>query len=195
MLKEIYAKVVYLANHPHAPFWLFMVAFVESSVFPIPPDVLLIPMVIINRDKAFHYAMLCTAGSVLGGILGYMIGYAGYDFVGQYIVSFYGLEHKFDVLKAWYAEYDIYIVAVAGFSPIPYKVFTIFSGLLQANIFSFIIASLLSRGARFFLIAWLLWRGGPSFKEWIEKNLYPITIAGSIVLILGIVLVKFLLRA
>jgi len=194
MLKQLYNWVLHMASHPRAELVLFAVAFAESSFFPIPPDALLIPMIIVNFDRAFRYALVCTIGSVLGGVFGYAIGAVAFDSVGQWAVNFYGMQESFDVLKGWYQEYDVYIVGVAGFSPIPYKVFTIFSGFMQANLASFIIASFISRGARFMLVAWLLWRGGPRFKTWIETNLYPLTMAAGIILIMGIVLVKFLMQ-
>lgn len=181
-----------MAAHPRAEWALFAVAFIESSFFPIPPDVLLIPMIIVKQKHAFRYAFICTAGSVIGGIFGYSIGLFAYDTIGQTAIAFYGLQESFDTLAEWYGSFDVYIVAVAGFSPIPYKVFTIFSGFMQADFVGFVLASILSRGARFFLIAWLLWRGGVSLKGWVETNLYPLTMAASIVLIFSIVLVKYI---
>jgi membrane protein YqaA with SNARE-associated domain len=194
MIKQLYHWVLQMASHPQAVWVLFFVSFAESSFFPIPPDALLIPMIIVNFDKAFWYAFVCTLGSVLGGIFGYIIGAFAYESVGQWAVNFYNMEDSFTVLQKWYHEYDVYIVGVAGFSPIPYKVFTIFSGFMEAHLPSFIMASAISRGARFFLIAWLLWRGGPRFKTWIETNLYPLTMAAGILLIMGIVLVKYILQ-
>lgn len=182
---------MHLAGHPHAQWYLFAVAFIESSVFPIPPDVLLIPMVIMNFDKAFRYAAICTLGSVLGGVFGYAIGYLFYDTLGVEILHFYGMEHKFESFRAWYDEFDVYIVAMAGVTPLPYKVVTIASGMLHANLISFVVASAISRAIRFFLITWLLWRGGPSLKNWIENNLYAITMAAGIGLILIVVLFKY----
>ena len=183
---------MHYAAHPKAELALFIVAFVESSFFPIPPDVLLIPMVIVNRARAFRYAIICTVGSVIGGVFGYSIGLFAFESIGQTAIAFYGLQEGFNTLSEWYADFDVYIVAVAGFSPIPYKVFTIFSGFMQANFSGFVLASILSRGARFFLISWLLWRGGTSLKGWVETNLYPLTMAASIVLIFSIVLVKYI---
>lgn len=194
MFKELYNKVLRLASHPKAELALFAVAFAESSFFPIPPDVLLIPMVLVRFDRAFRYATVCTVGSVLGGILGYFIGATFYGTVGSGIISFYNLQDGFAAFQGWYQLYDAYIVAVAGFSPIPYKIFTIASGMMGADLEKFIVASALSRGARFFLIAWLLWRGGAPFKQWVETNLYPLTMAASIVFILGIVTIKFLFK-
>tara|TARA_Y100000782_G_scaffold41136_1_gene45933 strand:- start:370601 stop:371185 length:585 start_codon:yes stop_codon:yes gene_type:complete len=192
MFRQLYNQVLHLAAHPRAELALFIVAFVESSFFPIPPDMMLIPMIIVNQKRAFRYAFICTAGSVIGGIFGYSIGLFAYDTIGKTAIAFYGLQESFNTLADWYSNFDVYIVAVAGFSPIPYKVFTLFSGFMQANFVGFVMASILSRGARFFLIAWLLWRGGVSLKGWVETNLYPLTMAASIVLIFTIVLVKYI---
>ena len=189
-LKALYDKTLAYAATPQAPYVLFCVAFLESSVFPIPPDVLLIPMVLARLEKAFFYAMLCTVGSVLGGIFGYAIGYFAFDTVAQPILDFYHAQAKFAQLQGWYEEYDIWIVAAAGFSPIPYKVFTVLTGVMQANFWQFVVASALSRGARFFLIAWLLWRGGSSFKGWIERNFYPLTMWSVVVLLILVVMIK-----
>ena len=191
MLKQLYSYVMSLASHPKAEMVLFIVAFVESSFFPIPPDVILIPMIVVNFDRAFRYAFICTLGSVIGGVAGYGIGYFLFDSVGEDIIKFYGVEKHFETFREWYAEFDVYIVAVAGVTPLPYKVVTIASGILQANFASFLIASALSRGVRFYLVAWLLWRGGPSLKGWIERKLYPLTMAAGIVFILAVVMIKF----
>ena len=192
-MKSLYHKVLYYASRPEAPCALFVVAFIESSIFPIPPDVLLIPMVLVAFEKAFRYAAICTIGSVLGGIFGYILGYYGFETFGQPIIDFYGAQAKFEMLQGFYNEYDVFIVGAAGFSPIPYKIFTLLSGFMQASLPQFIVASALSRGARFFLIAWLLWRGGPRFKGWIEQNFYPLTMFGTIVIVMLLVLVKVLL--
>ena len=193
MLKQLYDSVLKLASHPKAEMWLFLVAFAESSFFPVPPDVLLIPMVIVNFDKAFRYALVCTVGSVLGGIFGYAIGAMFYGTAGEAIIAFYNLGEYFTKFQGWYKAYDAVIIGIAGFSPIPYKIFTIASGMMDVNLFNFIVASALSRGARFFIIAWLLWRGGVKFKSWIEDNFYPLTMAAAVILVLLIVIVKFIL--
>lgn len=193
MIRSLYNTTLKYAEHPKAEWVLFAVAFMESSFFPIPPDVLLMPMVLACLDKAFRYATICTLGSVLGGIAGYLIGYFFHDTVGMGIVEFYNAEAKFDKLKTWYDAYDVYIVALAGVSPIPYKVFTILSGMLQANFVGFVTASALSRGLRFFLIATLLWKGGAKFKNWIERNLYPLTFVVGFMLVGLIVLFKVVL--
>ncbi len=181
-MKKLYHKVLECAARPEAPYVLFIIAFLESSVFPIPPDVLLIPMILASFDKAFRYAAICTIGSLLGGMAGYGIGYFGFETVGQPIIDFYGIQEHFNHTKTLYDAHGMVIVGVAGFSPIPYKIFTIFSGFMQANFAQFVVASGLSRGARFFLIAVLLWKGGERFKDWIEKNFYILTIVGSVII-------------
>ncbi len=187
MIKQLYDMVLKLASHPRAEMWLFIVAFAESSFFPIPPDVLLIPMCLVAFNKAFRYAAVCTVGSVLGGVFGYAIGRVFFDSAGAAVIDIYGISDKFAQFQSWYDVYDWAIIAVAGFSPIPYKIFTIASGFVGMNIATFVGMSLISRGLRFFLIAWLLWRGGLPFKAWIEDNMYPLTMAAAVVLILGIV--------
>lgn len=190
MLQGMYNAVLRYADHPRAEWVLFFVAFIESSFFPIPPDVLLIPMILVNFDKAFRYAFICTLGSVLGGVAGYAMGYFFYDTIGMAIVNFYGAAEKFQNFQEWYAKYDIYIVALGGITPIPYKIVTIGSGLVSANLFNFIWVSVIARAIRFYIVAWLLWRGGASFKGWIENNLYPITMAVGVAFILIVVLLK-----
>lgn len=192
MIKQLYDMVLRLASHPKAEMWLFLVAFAESSFFPIPPDVLLIPMCLVAFNKAFRYAAICTIGSVLGGAFGYAIGRMFFDTVGAAVIDIYGIQEKFADLQSWYDIYDWAIITVAGFSPIPYKIFTILSGMVGMNIVTFLTMSFISRGLRFFLIAWLLWRGGLPFKAWIEDNMYALTMGASIILILGIVVYNLL---
>lgn len=191
--RKFYDTVLSLANHKQAPLILFVVAFAESSVFPIPPDVLLIPMVLANLDKAFRYALICTVGSVLGGIAGYFLGFFAFETFGQPIIDFYHAADKFSELQEYYAEYNMLIVAAAGFSPIPYKIFTLFTGVVGGHLGQFIVASALSRGARFFLVAYLLWRGGHTFKGWIEAHLPLLTLAGTAVLVGLVILIKVIL--
>lgn len=193
-MRHLHGYVSRLANHPYAELALFSVAFAEASVLPVQPDVLLIAMVILNHQRAFRYAFICTAGSVIGGVFGYLVGLALYQIIGSAALEFYGGMASFSAFQAWYHTYDAYIVGVAGFSPIPYKYSTLFSGFMGSHITEFITASVIARGARFFLISWLLWRGGASVKGWIETNLYPLTMAASIVLIFSIVLIKYILE-
>ena len=192
MLRRIYEWVLRLGEHRHAPTALFGVSFAESSFFPIPPDVMLIPMILAERLKAWRFALICTIGSVLGGLFGYYIGAALYDVVGQPIVAFYGLEHKMDSFFEQYKLYGALIVFLAGFTPIPYKVFTIASGVAGLNLPVFVIASLLSRGARFFLVATMLYFFGPTIRNFIERYLGLVTLIGGTLLVGGFVALKYL---
>jgi membrane protein YqaA with SNARE-associated domain len=130
---------------------------------------------------------MATLGSVLGGVFGYIMGAMFQQEIGMKIIDFYGMTGNFDMIKAWYQEWDYLIVGTAGFSPIPYKIFTITSGMFNIDFAGFVTVSFLSRGARFFLIAWILWRGGPELKVWIERNLYPLTMFAGIAIILAVV--------
>ena len=156
-LKRLYKWTLDKANHKNAKWYLSLISFAESSFFPIPPDLLLIPMALASKTKAIIYAFICTFSSVLGGILGYAIGYYFYNTVGIYIVEFYHLENSFSVFENYYKEFGILIVLGAGITPFPYKFITIASGVFGLNIFLFIIVSVIGRGLRFYLIAILLY--------------------------------------
>ena len=190
----LYEKVSSFATSKNAGWYLFIIAFAESTFFPIPPDVLLIPLCILVPKRAFSFALMTTSGSVLGGSIGYMIGMLFQDSIGMNIINFYGFADKYAEIEAWYQAHSFLIISAAGFSPIPYKIFTITSGMFDVNFTNFLIGSIFSRGARFFLIAWLIWRGGPKLKNWIEKNLYAVTMVSAIALVLGVVLFKLLLK-
>jgi membrane protein YqaA with SNARE-associated domain len=171
VLTRLYNWTMDLAAQPYALWALALVAFAESSVFPIPPDVMLIPMVLAARAQAWVIAGVCTIASVLGGIAGYGIGYFLYEAAGQPIIAFYAYEHQFVEFQGLYAKWGAWIVVGAGFTPIPYKIFTIASGVAQLDVTTFTVASLLSRGARYFLVAVLLWYFGPLIRAFIEGNL------------------------
>jgi len=160
MIQKLYDKTLELADHPKALWFLAVISFAESSFFPIPPDVLLLPMILAAPTRAWKIAFVCSVSSVLGGIFGYIIGAYFFDVVGQPIVDFYHLQAQFERFRDLYNEFGALIVAVAGFSPIPYKVFTIASGVTNLDIVTFIFASAVSRSARFFLVAALLWKFG-----------------------------------
>ena len=192
MLRRLYDWIMGLAAHKHAQWILALVAFAESSFFPIPPDVMLIPMTLAERRKALWYAFLATVGSVLGGIFGYLIGALLFDTVGEPIIAFYGLEAGFEKLKGWYGEYGLLIVFVAGFTPIPYKVFTISSGLTNLSFPLFLIGSIVSRGLRFMIVCGLIYWFGPTIKNFIEKYLGILTIAASVLLVGGFVVLKYI---
>ena len=167
MLRRLYDWTMSLAGHRHAGRMLGFVSFIESSVFPIPPDVILIPMVLSERAKAWIYAAIATVTSVLGGILGYLIGMFLFEAIGQPLLQFYGYGKEFSDFAARYNEWGAWIVFIAGVTPFPYKVITIASGATALNIWVFILASVLARGLRFFVLCALLyWFGRRSAPSW-----------------------------
>jgi membrane protein YqaA with SNARE-associated domain len=181
-----------LAGHPHALLALALIAFVESSVFPIPPDVLIIPMVLATRQRWIAIAGVCTVASVAGGLAGYGIGYYLYESIGRAIVDFYGYANKFDTFQQWYNEFGLMIVFAAGLTPLPYKVFTIASGVASLDLWSFIGGSVVSRGLRFFMVAGLLWHFGEPIRIFIEKHLNKLAILFTVLLIGSFVVLKYL---
>lgn len=189
MLRGLYEWTMDLAAHRHARWGLALVAFVESSVFPIPPDVALIPMILARRDQAWAYALICTIASVIGGAFGYAIGYFLYDTLGLSILNFYGYTQAFESFAARYNEWGIWIVLIAGFTPFPYKVITIASGVTGLSFPVFMLASLVSRGARFFIVAGLLYWFGAPIKSFIEKYFGILSIVFMVLLIGGFLLI------
>lgn len=171
MLRSLYDWTMRQAGHRHALPALFGVSFVESSVFPIPPDVLMIPMVLAQKNRAFLIAAVCTAGSVLGALLGYWIGAVLMDTAGQWILQVYGAEDAYAQLAARFAEYGGWAVLFAALTPFPFKVITIFSGAVGFPLPMFILTSIIGRAGRFFLVAALLWRYGPPIRDFIERRL------------------------
>ncbi|MFC1672616.1 YqaA family protein [Pseudomonadota bacterium] len=192
MLRRLYDWTMEFAAKRHAMRALFVVSFVESSFFPIPPDILIVPMVLADRAKAWKIAAVCTLGSVLGGIAGYAIGYFLFDQVGLPLLEFYGKAAKFAEFQDMYNEWGAWVVGMAGLTPFPYKVITIASGVTHLDILTFIVASVLSRGVRFFLEAWLLWKFGEPIRDFVEKYLGWLVTIGFIVLFGGFVAVKYL---
>ena len=176
MLRSLYNWTLDKAEHPKALWILAALSFAESSFFPIPPDILLIPMVLAAPTRAWRIALVCSIASVFGGIFGYYIGYALFETAGQPIIDFYGMQEKFTWFQAKYNEWGAWIVGLAGFTPIPYKVFTIASGLTHLDLTTFIVASALSRAARFFLVAALLRKYGAPIRIFIEKRLGLLTL-------------------
>jgi len=170
----LYDRVIRWSRHRHAPRYLALLSFTESSFFPIPPDVMLAPMVLARREKAWYFAGLTTIASVVGGLLGYVIGWVLFDQVGQPIIELYEAEQKFETVKDWFDQYGVWVVFVAGFSPIPYKLFTVTSGLMAMALAPFLLASAVGRGARFFLVAGLIHWGGEPFAAFIEKRVNAI---------------------
>ena len=190
--RRIYDWVLSWADSPHGAIALFVLAFTESSFFPVPPDVLLIALVLGSTSTWWRKAAICTAGSVLGGIAGYLIGLFLMDSVGMKIINFYHAEAYFEQVKAWYLQYDAWIVFVAAFTPIPYKVFTIASGAFDMNLLGFCAVSIVGRGARFFLVAWLLRVAGERMKRFIDRYFDLLALAFVVLLLGGFALIKYL---
>lgn len=180
------------ATKPYAGLALFLVAFTESSFFPIPPDVLLIAIALLRPKLSFKYALICSVGSVLGGMFGYLIGFQFYELIGKKIIEFYRLQDEYNLVKVLYDRNAFTAIAIAGFTPIPYKVFTIAAGAFQINFTTLVLASVLSRSARFFLVAGLIYLFGPRVKSFIDKYFDWLTLAFIILLILGFMAIKYL---
>ena len=192
MIKALYDWTIRLAEHPRALWALAFVSFIESSVFPIPPDILMIPMIIAAPRRAFVIAGVATLASVLGGMFGYWIGAVLFDTIGQPILAFYGKEAYFDAFSQNYNAWGAWAVLIAGLTPFPYKVITILSGSTGLNLWVFIIASILARGLRFFLVAALLWKFGAPIRDFIERRLGLMFTLAMALLIGGFYAVKFL---
>ena len=193
MLKRLYERVMELSARRDAVWVLAAVAFVESSVFPIPPDVLLIPMVLAARARAWRFAAVCTIASVLGGLLGYAIGGFLFETVGRPVLEFHGHAAKFAHFRDTYNEWGAWAVFVAGLTPFPYKVITILSGATGLDPAVFTIASIAARGLRFFLVAGLLYWIGPPVRAFIEKRLGLVTIAFCALLLGGFAVARYVL--
>ncbi|MGB0960369.1 MAG: YqaA family protein [Halocynthiibacter sp.] len=192
MLKALYNWTLRLAEHPRALLALFIVSFAESSFFPIPPDVIMIPMIIARPNKAFVIAGVALLGSVLGALLGYYIGAALFDTIGLPVLEFYGKTDYFEGFAERYNAYGAWAVLIAGVTPFPFKVITILSGSTGLNLGIFIIAALIARALRFFLVAGLLWKFGSPIREFIEKRLGVMFILFMVCLVGGFYVVKFL---
>lgn len=192
MMKRLYDWAMRMVSGPKAFVALCAVSFVESSFFPIPPDLLLIPMILKQREKAFRLAFYCTVFSVLGGAFGYAIGHFLYDVVGVPILDFYNYRESFEQFCQNYNTYGAWIVFGAGVTPFPYKIITIASGVTGLNFAVFMMASILARGLRFYLIAWLLWKWGKPMKEFIERNLGWLSVVFFFLLIGSFYLIKYL---
>jgi membrane protein YqaA with SNARE-associated domain len=171
MLRRLYDWTISLASSVHAMWALGIVAFIESSVFPIPPDVLMIPMIIARPHMAFRIAALATAASVAGGLAGYGIGWGLFESVGRPVLEFYGKDARFGEFAARYNDWGAWAVLIAGVTPFPYKVITILSGTTGLNIWVFLLASVVARGLRFFILAALLWKFGLPIRDFIERRL------------------------
>ncbi|MCK4487498.1 MAG: DedA family protein [Desulfobacterales bacterium] len=191
MLRRVYDWVLHWAETPYGTWALFALAFCESSFFPIPPDVLLITLSVVLPKKSLRYALVCSVGSILGGCFGYLIGWQFMATVGDAIIRFYGLTDKYEYIQQLYSLYDAWVVGIAGFTPIPYKVFTITAGAFRINFIVFLLASAVSRSARFFIVGGLIYLFGPKIQTFIERYFNALAIIFIILLILGFVLIKF----
>ena len=192
LLRSLYNWTLKKAEHKYSSWILSIVSFTESSFFPIPPDVLLIPMIIAKRTRAFTYALICTLSSVLGGVGGYAIGFFLFNSIGTLIVDFYHLTNSFNTFENYYKDYGILIVLGAGFTPFPFKFITIASGVFNLNIFLFILTAFVARGFRFYLLASLLFIFGEKIKFFIDKYFNILVIMFFILLIGSFMLIEFL---
>lgn len=192
MLQSVYARTLRLAAGPNALPALLAVSFVESSFFPIPPDILLIPMILARPREAWRLAALCMLASVAGGLLGYAIGYFLFDAIGRPILEFYNAMDRYEALRAAFQQWGVWIIILKGMTPIPYKLITIASGVAQFPIGLFVAASIVSRSLRFFLIAALLWWFGDNVREFIERRLMLVTSLFAVALVGGFVALRYL---
>ena len=191
MLRRIYDWIIALSASPRALPALAVVSFTESSFFPVPPDAMIIPMVLAQPKRAWRIALVATAASVLGGIAGYAIGYYLYETVGQWLISVYGLGEDFDAFRAAYAEWGAWIILIKGMTPIPYKIVTIASGFAGYDFFMFVVLSTITRGARFFLEAELLRIYGEPIRGFIEKRLTLVTTGFLAAIVGGFLIAKY----
>lgn len=192
MIRKLYDWTLSMADHPHALWVLAFVAFIESSVFPIPPDILMIPMILAAPSRAFLIAGVALVASVLGGLLGYAIGALAFETIGQPILEAMGKGDKMEAFNARFNDVGFWAVLVAGVTPFPYKVITIMSGWTAMPLGTFIVTSIIARGLRFFIVAGLLWKFGEPIKGFIEKRLGLMFTLFVVLLIGGVYVLKFL---
>ena len=192
LIRRLYDWVLGWAETPYGAPALFILAFAESSFFPIPPDVLLIALAVAAPTRAFSFALICTAGSILGGMAGYAIGFYAYDAIGERVVQTYHGEAVMDKIKIWYKQYGFLGTLAAAITPIPYKIFTISSGVFKLPFVAFVAASVIGRAFRFFLVAALIRKFGPSIKTWIESRFNLAVTLFTILLIGGFAAIKLL---
>jgi membrane protein YqaA with SNARE-associated domain len=190
MLRRIYDWCLAAAHKPYAAWIMGGISFAESSFFPIPPDTMLIPMALARPEKAWSYAFLCTWTSVLGGLVGYLIGSLLYDSVGQWLIQVYGYGDKMEAFREAYDRYGVWIILLKGLTPIPYKVVTLTAGFAGYSLPLFLVLSVITRGARFFFVAFLLHRYGPQAREIIEKRLGFWVAVSLAVIVIGFVLIS-----
>lgn len=192
MIRPLYDWTLRLADTKYALWALAFVAFIESSVFPIPPDILMIPMIIAAPKRAWLIATVCTAASVAGALLGYYIGAGLFELVGRPVLEFYGKMESFDVFEARFHDWGIGAILVAGITPFPFKVITIASGVVSMNLIPFVLACIVARAIRFYIVAALLWKFGEPIRDFIEKRLGLMFTIFCILLVGGFAVVKYL---
>jgi membrane protein YqaA with SNARE-associated domain len=192
MLRSTYTWIMHFSGKPQAIWALVAVSFAESSFFPIPPDPLYMAMILARPQEAWRLAFICTLSSVVGGILGYYIGYALYESLGTWIIQTYSLQEAFDKFQLSFEKWGFWIVALKGLTPIPYKIVTIFSGVAKLEMSTFIGASILARGFRFYMVAGLLRYCGPTVRDFIERNLMAATALIFLAIIGGFFLIKYI---
>lgn len=192
MITRLYNWTLDLANRPSAERWLGFVAFIESSFFPIPPDVMLLPMALAKREKAIRFAIICTIGSILGALLGYAIGYFAWELVGKEIIEFYGYTAEFGKFQESFIEWGAWLVFIFGLTFFPFKVITIASGVVAMDPLAFLLASLASRTPRFLIEGYLIYHFGDAIKNFIEKRLTLVTSITVFLLVGGFVAIKFI---
>jgi len=192
MLDRLYSQALALAASRHAMLAMAAISFAESSFFPLPPDILLIPMILAQPRRAWLIATVCTVASVLGGFVGYAIGYFLFDAIGRPVLEFYHAMDRYEALKAAFAEWGAWIIVLKGLTPIPFKLVTIASGVAHFDLVAFALASLVSRSLRFFLLAALLWRFGHPVRQFPERRLMLVTSAFALALVGGFVVLRYL---
>jgi membrane protein YqaA with SNARE-associated domain len=192
MLRALYDRVLRLSAHRHAGAWLGVVSFAESSVFPIPPDAMLLPMCLARPDRAWRYAAICTVASVLGGMLGYALGFFLFEALAQPVLAAYGHADALESFRAWFERWGVAVILIKGLTPIPYKIVTIAAGAAAFDPWIFLLASIVTRGARFFLLAALLRRYGTPMRAFIEQRLTLLTTLVAVGILGGFVVLKLL---
>jgi len=192
MLRRLYDRALEIAAGPNAIWALLAMSFAESSFFPLPPDIVLIPMMLARPRAAWRLAALCMVASVAGGLVGYAIGYFLFDAIGRPLLEFYHAMGKYDALKAGFDRWGVWIIILKGMTPIPYKLVTIASGVAHFNFALFVGASIVSRSLRFFLLALILWRFGPAARDFIEERLTLVTTLFAVGLVGGFLVLRYL---
>ncbi len=191
MIRQLYDWVMSFARSPYGAWALFLVAIAESSFFPVPPDFLLIALAVANPKRSLWFAAIATAGSVIGAGIGYWIGLEFYERLGRPIVEFYGAQDSYSHVQSLYREWDSLAVGIAGFTPIPFKVFTIAAGAFQLDLFTFFLASSISRGARFCLVGGLIWWFGPGIRTFIERYLNWLAVLAVVLFVGGFLIIRY----